>query len=240
MLNFALCDDNQAFLSSLGATLSKLFVKNDFDAKVSFMSTNPFELLEHVRNDSVDVIFLDIQFKTVINGLDIANKIRETHKDLYIIFTTGHLEYGLLSFQAKPFDYLPKPIVSDRLESTLIRLFDDIENSSGHFISLNNKTFIRENNIYYIKRDGMKLIFQTCSNVYETYGSFSKILPTLHDNFVRCHKSYIVNINNISSIEMNRNTILFLGNSKCYIGPKYKSSFLEAINCVNERKNLVC
>ena len=173
---------------------------------------------------------LDIKLKAKNNGIDFARKIRNTHKNLYIIFTTAHLEYAFLAFQVKAFDYLPKPIAYDRLEHTLLRLFDDINCANKNFISVNNKTYINENDIYYIKRDGMRLVFKTNTNTYETYSSFNKLSSKLPHNFVRCHKSYIANVNNITCVEASRNVIMFGNNVECYIGPKYKNDLLEAIS----------
>ena len=75
----------------------------------------------------------------------------------------------------------------------------------------------------------MKLIFHTKDNEFETYNSFSKIKNTLPRHFVRCHKSFIANVSNISHIESNTNTIFFNNSSKCYIGPRYKNEFMEMI-----------
>lgn len=230
MLNFVLCDDNLSFLNSLEKTLNNLILKNDFDAKISFKSTNVSEVLDYMKKNQTDVLFLDIAFKSGENGIDIAKKIRTTNRDTYFIFITGHLEYAFLAFQVKVFDYLPKPITSERLEKTLLRLFDDIDFSSNNFISLNSKTYINQNDIYYIKREGMKLVFKTNKDTFATYSSFNKLSEKLPSNFVRCHKSYIANIKNISHIETNTNTLFFDGSEKCYIGPKYKNIFLEVIN----------
>ena len=58
-------------------------------------------------------------------------------------------------------------------------------------------------------------------------GSFNKL--TLPKNFIRCHKSFIVNIDNISNISYADNIIYLKNGSTCYIGPKYKNSLLEVI-----------
>lgn len=230
MLNFVLCDDNLSFLNVLDKTLNNLIIKNDYDAKIGFKSTNISAVLDYMSSNKTDVLFLDIQLNSNLNGINIAEKIRSTNKNLYIIFTTGHLEYALLSFQVQPFDYIPKPITAERLEVTLNRLFDDINFASSNFISLNNKTYINQNDINYIKRDGMKLIFKTNNKSYEAYTSFNKVASSLPSSFVRCHKSFIVNINNISHIETSTNTLFFNNETKCYIGPKYKDNFMEVIN----------
>ncbi len=230
MLNFVLCDDNLAFLKSLDKTLNKLILKNNFNAKVGFSSDKVSDVLNYINNNHTDVLFLDINLSNSDNGINIAEKIRSRNKNIYLIFTTGHLEFAFLAFQVKAFDYLPKPITAERLEKTLIRLFDDINSSDNKFIQINNRTYINEKDIYYIQKDGMKLLFKTADNIYETYSSFQKISDKLSNNFIRCHKSYIANISNITHIELNNNTLFFHNNLECFIGQKYKDNLLKAIN----------
>ena len=52
----------------------------------------------------------------------------------------------------------------------------------------------------------------------------------LPENFVRCHKSFIANINNIVNISLSDNSIEFKNGDVCYIGPKYKNCFMEMID----------
>ena len=98
-------------------------------------------------------------------------------------------------------------------------------------IKIDNKgTFIELSEIHFIEKRGMKLIYHTTDEGFYTYASFAKIENLLPKNFVRCHKSFIANINNISSISLSDNSIVFNNNEICYIGPKYKNSFMEAID----------
>ena len=236
MLNFVLCDDNTSALDRLSNILDKIFLKNDIDATISYKCTNPNDLLTYVKSENVDILFLDIDLKDEISGIDLANKIRNFNKKVYIIFTSAHLEYILIAYKCKTFDFLPKPMTIERVEETIFRLLDDINGNKKDitFIRINNKnTIINENNINFIKRDGMKLVFYTDTRTYETYSSFNKISDKLPNNFIRCHKSYIANINKISDIQMSDNTIAFKNdntNSKCFIGPKYKNNLMEVLN----------
>ena len=84
----------------------------------------------------------------------------------------------------------------------------------------------------------MKLIFTTDTRTYEVYSSFSKLEPTLPKQFVRCHKSYIVNLDKIHNINFSANVISFDENQKCYIGPKYKNNFKEVFYNGNFTNNL--
>lgn len=241
MLDFILCDDNSNVLMKLEKMLESVFISKKFDAQIVLSTTQPDELINYTRNHTFNVAILDIDLKSKVSGLDLANMIRKKDKNVYIIFTTGHLEYGLMAYKYKTFDYLPKPITMERLEDTLVRLFEDVSGSRSRFVRLdNNKTIIKEDSIQYIQKDGMKVIFHTDTRDYETYSSFKKILPQLPNQFVQCHKSYIVNLQKITDVNTANNTIFLNNNqdSKCYIGPKYKNQFMEVFDDGNFSNNL--
>ena len=231
MLNFVICDDNLKIVQRLNEMLDNIFMKHNYEASVAFTTDSADEISDYVKFNKTDVVLLDINLKSNKTGLEIAEEIREYNKDAYIIFLTGHLEFALVAYKYKTFDYLPKPITQDRLEITINRLFDDIYSKPKKYIKLDNKnTIIDEAEVNYIKRDGMKLVFNTNCRNYEIYSSFNKVQDKLPDNFVRCHKSYIINIDNISNVEPIRNRVFFNDNNFCDIGPKYKNSFMEVMN----------
>lgn len=231
MLNFVICDDNQNMLNKLSKMFDTIFISNNIDANITFQSTNPIEILDFAKSHNVDVFVLDIQLKSNMSGLELAEKIREFNKDSYIVFTTGHLEYSLIAYKLKTFDYVAKPITLERLEETVLRLVDDVNGQPRKYIKIDSKnTLVDENEILYIKREGMKLIYHTSSKDYESYSSFAKMEPLLPKNFIRCHKSFVVNLNKIVHVEPVSNTIYFSDESCCEIGPKYKRIILEVLN----------
>jgi len=237
MFNFVLCDDNLNILNKLSKLLESIFIKNNFEANISFISDNAEEVLSYINSNKADVLVLDIDLKSNMSGLELAEKIRKDNKDCYLIFSTGHLEYAMMAYKLKTFDYLPKPITYERLEETITRLFNDINGLPKKYIKIDTKnTLIDENKIQYIKRDGMKLIYHTENKDYEAYSSFNKMQNLLPNNFVRCHKSYVVNINKITNLDPVSNTISFENNSMCEIGPKYKSTIMEVMNCYGNFK----
>lgn len=236
MLNFVLCDDNLNIVNKMKEMLEIIFIKHDIEANVNFISDNAHDTLNFINEHHVDVAILDVNLNSNISGIDLAKEIRKKNKNIYLIFSTGHMEYSLLAFTVKTFDYLPKPITIERLEITINRLIDDIQSSNKKFINIDKRTVISPEDINYIKKDGMKLVFCTNSKKYEVYNSFNKIEDILPDNFVRCHKSYIANTHNIKNID--RNIINFDNDLSCEIGPKYKNNFMEVFNYGNFSNNL--
>ncbi len=230
MLNFVIIDDDKQMVNDLSYMLETIFVKHDFNAKVGCKTSKVDKLMSYVDSNNIDVLLLDIDLKSKLTGLEIAEKVRKTNKDCYFIFVTAHLEFGLVAYKHKTFDYISKPVTIERLEECVVRLFDDISGISKKFIRIDNKnTIIAEHEIEYIRREGMKLVFHTDSRDYEVYSSFAKIQDSLPDNFIRCHKSFIANIHNVTKVEPLDNTVYF-NSAFCDIGPKYKSNFLEVIN----------
>ena len=233
MLNFILCDDDIHMINKLSLLFEKVFIKNDFDAQIVLKTSNYKDVLSYMSSNVVNVVVLDIEFKnSKINGLDITNSIRKINKDCYIIFITSHFEYLMEAYDCKTFAYLFKNSLSvDTLSETLTRLFDDISGSSRKFLKIDNKgTFIDLNDIQFIEKSGMKLVYHTLHGDFDTYNSFSRIENNLPENFVRCHKSFIANINNIVNISLSDNSIEFKNGDVCYIGPKYKNCFMEMID----------
>lgn len=240
MLNFVLCDDNFNAIEKLSKMLNSILISHNLKGQITYSTTNPNDLLKFVKNNPTDVLLLDIDLKSSTSGLQIAEKIRAVDKDIYIIFVTGHFEFGMVAYRYKTFDFLQKPLTKERFEETILRLYSDIFGNKTDYIKLDNdKTVIKENTIRFIKKDGMKVIFHTDTRDYETYSSFSKISDMLPYNFVRCHKSYIVNVDKITDIDMNDNLVFFNKTDKCYIGPKYKNNFMEVLENEYFTNNLV-
>lgn len=230
MLHFVICDDNLNILDKLEKMLENIFTKNNFEAEVSFKSDNSDDILDYIKSNPADVFLLDINLKSSKTGLELAEEIRKIKKNSYLIFTTGHLEYAMVAYKYKTFDYIAKPITYDRLEDTIVRLFEDVNGLNKRYLRIDNKnTLIDESEIQYVKRDGMKLVFHTPSRDYDTYSSFNKFQDRLPKSYIRCHKSCIANINQIKDIEPVSGTITFRDGSTCDIGPKYKSEFMEVL-----------
>lgn len=235
MLNFIICDDEAHMLDKLSLLFEKAFIKNDFDARIVLKTSKYKDILSYMASNVVNVVVLDIEFKnSKLNGLNIAEEIRKINKDCYIIFITSHFEYLMKAYDYKTFAYLFKNSLSiDTLSDTLARLFDDISSNSRKFLKIDHRgTFIDLNDVQFIEKNGMKLIYHTSHGNFETYNSFSKIECTLPENFVRCHKSFIANIDNIVNISLTNNSITFKNDNICFIGPKYKNVFMEVIDYV--------
>ena len=138
MLHFVICDDNLNILDKLEKMLENIFTKNNFEAEVSFKSDNSEDILDYIKRNPSDVFLLDINLKSSKTGLELAEEIRKVKKNSYLIFTTGHLEYAMVAYKYKTFDYIAKPITYDRLEDTVVRLFEDVNGLNKRYLRIDN------------------------------------------------------------------------------------------------------
>ena len=82
MLNFVLCDDNLSILNRLSQMLENIFIQNDYNATITYKCDNADDLFNYLNNNNTDVVFLDINLKNKLTGLDIAEQSRKKNKKI--------------------------------------------------------------------------------------------------------------------------------------------------------------
>ncbi len=162
-----------------------------------------------------DVAFVDIDLNGE-NGLECAKVFTELNPKVKIIFATAHSEFMANAFEIYAFDYLVKPFRMERVARTLQRIRGDREEtvsqdrvaqSEQHkgklLIKGKERAYLIDAaEIILVERvDGATNIV-TCMENYRTSISLSELEEKLKDmDFMRCHKSYLVNLTKISRIE---------------------------------------
>lgn len=208
MLHFALCDDNKNTLEKTTSTLESIFCNADIEADIAFASTSSRKLLDYLSENQADVVLLDIDLSNKVSGIELAKKIREVNKYIYIIFITAHFEYSMLAYKVKTFDFLVKPITYESLKDTIVRLRDDIYGNKNCFVKFGrSKQYIRANDIIYIEKDKAKATVHTTETSFQIYATVEEIISCLPGYFVRCNKSFIINTNRVSQIDMHERNL---------------------------------
>ncbi|WP_440894883.1 response regulator [Amphibacillus sp. Q70] len=116
MLNICIIDDEHLALEYLDLLLNKIA-----GVKVVGKYSDPQDLTDHVRNQKVDAIFLDIHMPG-IKGIDLAEQLLNIQPALHIVFVTGFNEYAVKAFELNALDYILKPVQKDRLQLSIDRI----------------------------------------------------------------------------------------------------------------------
>lgn len=161
-----------------------------------------------------DVAFVDIDLKGE-SGLECAKVLTELNPKLKVIFATAHSEYMANAFEIYAFDYLVKPFNVERVVKTLSRIKNKAEEEAAVTVVQSEKqsdklmikgkeqiVFVDKKDIIFIERSDNATRIVTEEETYKTSASLGTIEEKLSPTeFMRCHKSYIINISRITKIE---------------------------------------
>ena len=170
--------------------------------------SNAMEAFNHINNQQVDLVFLDINMPE-ISGISFAKSI---NKEIKVIFTTAYRDYAVEGFELKAVDYLLKPISFERLKKAIDTYFDIYGNAkekSTSRIDFSEFMFVRSDRkmvkidyaaIIYIESysDYLKIHLENKTIVTrETITAIEAKLPK--QNFLRIHRSYIIALKHMQS-----------------------------------------
>lgn len=233
MITCIAIDDEPLALKQITGYIAKtpfLELKGQFESAL--------QSLAFLHENEIDLMFVDINMPD-LNGLEF---VKSLEKPPSVIFTTAYSEYAIEGFQLDAVDYLLKPIgYSDFIKSAnKAKSWFDLHSKSLSNVKKNDDfLFIKTeykivrinfNDIKYI--EGMReyvRIHLLNEKPVMTLASLKKLEDSLPDNlFMRVHRSYIVNLNHITTIERNR----IVYDEKVYIpvSEQYNSAFKKYID----------
>ncbi|GAA3635057.1 LytR/AlgR family response regulator transcription factor [Flavivirga jejuensis] len=195
----------------LAINVIKSYIEQTKGLKLFRSFSNAVESIDYIRNNTVDLLFLDINMP-LLDGL---NLLKSLDKKPITIITTAHEEFAVESYELEVLDYLVKPIPFHRFIMAINKAFK-AHSQTKDIIMPNERAFI------FVKVDKKKMAkvyldeilsieslkdyikINTHTNryiVHQTLGSFTDELPS--DRFIRIHRSYTIPIEKVETVEGN-------------------------------------
>ncbi len=212
---------------------------------------NLSEGVKAIRKHHPDVVLLDIEMPGH-SGLELLDFFEESEVNFAIIFTTAYNEYALQAFKFSAIDYLLKPINPEQLCEALSRLEKQMQKLENFKIfkenirrdklnkiavpSGNSLIFIDTSKISYIKGDGAySQVFcndRTKTLVSRNLKNFEDILCS-DERFLRVHKSYIVNLEQVVAYnKSDGGSLTFENKTNVPVSPEKSQIILEKIQII--------
>ncbi len=228
MINTIAIDDEPLALQLINGYITKtpfLKLSGTFD--------NPIDAIEFMKHEEVNLIFLDIQMPD-LTGIEFTRSLHEGPK---IIFTTAYEKYALEGFKLDVVDYLLKPYSYEEFlkAAQKAKKLIELENQALPEIEANNKFLflkseykikrINFNDILYIEglKDYIKVYVQNELRPILSLNSLKTLETKLPANrFMRVHRSFIVNLEKIDTIERSR---IVFGKVYIPVSDQYKEKF---------------
>ncbi len=203
---------------------------------------NAFEVIEFFQKDWVDVLFLDINMPK-LSGLSL---IKTLGRKPHVVLTTAYPEYAVQGFELSVTDYLLKPFSLERFLQAISKIQQPIDIVETR-ISEKSDSKPENGESIFVKSDKklIKVRLDLISHI-EAYGNYIKLfsnemiltpitltefMTKLSHNFIRIHKSFIINFNYLKMIDGNQ--VILENNSKLPIGKSYRKNLLERISKEN-------
>lgn len=233
MINAIAIDDEPLALQLVSGYIEKtpgLNLAGSFD--------NPLDAIEFLNNEAVDLIFVDIQMPD-LSGLEFTRSLVKGPK---VIFTTAYEKYALEGFRLDVIDYLLKPFSYEEFLRAvqkavrLIRLENDIPekvDANNEFLFLKSDYKIRRINfddILYIEglKDYVKVFTRKSDKPVISLVTLKLLESKLPvSKFMRVHRSFIVNLEKIDTIERSR---IVFGKTYIPVSEQYKDKFQEFLD----------
>ena len=199
LVDVILCDNRGEDLTILGEMIGEIW-KNRVRIRECY---NYFELQTLLFDEigrKIDILFMNVKIGNNI-GIDVAKQIQSIYPDIQIVFISESADYARLIFQADPSYFLLKPIKQEEIMEALKRLITQQKTKKQKVFMLETKKGIYSlliESIRYIESEKRVIrFFLTEERVESEYGKMNEIEEKLPYQFLRCHQSYIVNMNKI-------------------------------------------
>ena len=197
MIKIGICDDDKVFRDGIGKLLEQYFKNKGLDCKQQeYESARAFLK----RKEKTDILLLDIEMEG-ISGIQLKDYLQR-EEDIKILFVTSHREGMPEAFGKNVYGFLEKPVDIARLEKYLERMLEDMEDDQVLVIkSIHGELAIKPKDIFYFVSE--KKYSRMCSRSGEYFCDMGlRQLEEMLDQrlFFRCHKSYLVNLENISKV----------------------------------------
>lgn len=206
----AICDDSSAMIIETYAALKYWAVHSGTNLQISAFNTGE-DLLDAHAHIRFDIIFLDINLPG-LSGMDTARRIRAFDRDAAIVFLTSHPEHALEAFSVRAFHYLLKPLSFGMLTEVMEDFRILYDKTSKYLILHCNGTYLKRylHEIAYLEVQSRHVHFHMKNGeiivMKEPFHTYENILLTNPD-FVKCHRSYIVSLPQVSSFRYDEITM---------------------------------
>jgi DNA-binding LytR/AlgR family response regulator len=203
MLKIAICDDDLEELTRISGLLNQYQAEKEPSFKYDVFS-NPLDLLDEMKRKDYHILILDVLMPG-LNGIEAAREIRGFNEETKIIFLSSSREFAVESYAVDAHYYMLKPGTAQKLFPILDRIFLEAQRGEAALQIKTASGFIRIpfGKIEFLEVFSKKLLFHLADGtVKELSGSLSEFEEKLlcRDEFVKVHRSYIVNLESILSL----------------------------------------
>lgn len=198
-MRIIICDDESKYRQLLHEKILQDSFACDYDVEISEYEGGDSLLAALENGVSADVYFLDIQMENgTDDGIRVAKELRKKGDKGLIVYVTSFIDYVQTGYEVKAFRYLLKRQIQERLTRVLADVRGELFREDAFCFQTKGETIrVNRREILYFESDKRQLQLVTESETYLFYGKLEEAEGKLGEGFLRCHRSFLVNMEHI-------------------------------------------
>lgn len=228
MIQIAIVEDDPAARLQIRDCLGFISAENGIRFDIAEFSTG-FSFIGQYK-PGYDIVFMDIDMPGM-NGIDTARALRKMDSNVVLIFVTNMAQYAISGYEVDALDFILKPVNKYSFAVKVNRAIARTTKRTDEYVQIKTDGGfhrVRITAIKYLEVAGHYVIYHTANGDYSEYGTLKEAESKINrPHFVRCNRSFLVNLRHVSSVCKDS---VFIDGDELLISRPQRKAFLAALS----------
>lgn len=222
MIKISIVDDDESFTILLKRKVTDYFEKNKQLCQIDTFSNTQLFYYELTEKQHYDICFMDIEMPG-INGIQLAEKLREYDKNTYLVFVTSYFEFAAHGYSLKAFDFIQKSLLDEKLSLVLTGIVLEMKRTENKFYCIETDVRLQRieyKEIIYLYKSNKNTVIVSMEEEIQVRKPLQTVFQELNsEEFIWVERGYIINLEHIMGmngrdIRLRNGTIIRAGKAR--------------------------
>lgn len=222
MIKISIVDDDESFTILLKRKVTDYFVKNKQLYQIDTFSNTQLFYYELTEKQHYDICFMDIEMPG-INGIQLAEKLREYDKNTYLVFVTSYFEFAAHGYSLKAFDFIQKSLLDEKLSLVLTGIVLEMKRTENKFYCIETDVRLQRieyKEIIYLYKSNKNTVIVSMEEEIQVRKPLQTVFQELNsEEFIWVERGYIINLEHIMGmngrdIRLRNGTVIRAGKAR--------------------------
>lgn len=231
MIKIAIIDDDKSFINLLRKKVEDYCEESKLPCQIAAFSNPQLFYYELAEEEHYDICFMDIEMPG-INGIQLAERLREYDKNTFLVFVTSYFEFAAHGYSLKAFDFIQKSLLDEKLSLVLNGIMLEIKRTENRFYCIETDMRLQRieyREIIYLYKSNKNTVIVSIKDEIQVRKPLQTVFQELNsEEFIWVERGYIINLEHIMG--MNGRDIRLRDGTVIRAGKARARSIKEAIH----------
>ncbi|ERI70574.1 response regulator receiver domain protein [Clostridium sp. KLE 1755] len=222
MIKISIVDDDESFTILLKRKVTDYFEENKQLCQIDTFSNTQLFYYELTEKQHYDICFMDIEMPG-INGIQLAEKLREYDKNTYLVFVTSYFEFAAHGYSLKAFDFIQKSLLDEKLSLVLTGIVLEMKRTENRFYCTETDVRLQRieyKEIIYLYKSNKNTVIVSMEEEIQVRKPLQTVFQELNsEEFIWVERGYIINLEHIMGmngrdIRLRNGTVIRAGKAR--------------------------